>query len=348
MKLAVIHGPNLNLLGTRQPEIYGTETLDSLEKRIEEWARGMDCEVDFAQDNDESKLVGFIQDAAKKHDAVILNVGGFTHTSVAIADAVASVPIPTIEVHLSDINRREPWRRTSLIRSVAVRQISGRGAAGYRDAIRHLVLREAMPFEEVRYGPHEDNILDVRGSGPRVLLVHGGFWLNPWERDSMESLANAISGAGFTTGNVEYKRSPVWPDSAHDVEMALRYFSRSGEPLAIVGHSAGGFLAIWAASRNPVSIAIGLAPVTDLEKARDETDSAAVLLDTGAPSLTTPSPADLLIHGLDDHLVNPAHSTQFEGEARVEILPGTDHFDLLRDSPGNVGRIVNALGGAFA
>jgi 3-dehydroquinate dehydratase len=308
----------------------------------------MDCEVHFAQDNDESKLVGFIQDAARQRDAVILNVGGFTHTSVAIADAVASVPIPTIEVHLSDINRREPWRRTSLIRSAAVKQISGRGAIGYRDAIRHLVLRAAMPYEEVRYGPHEDNILDVRGRGPRVLLVHGGFWLNPWERDSMESLAIAISGAGYTTGNVEYRRSPVWPDSAQDVEMALRYFSKSSEPLAIVGHSAGGFLALWTGSRNPVSIAIGLAPVTDLEKARNETESAAVLLDTGAPSLITPSPADLLIHGLDDRLVSPAHSTQFEDKTRVEFLPDTDHFDLLRDLPGHVDLIVDALDEAFA
>lgn len=343
MKVAVIHGPNLNLLGTRQPEIYGTETLDDLEIRIADWAEGMDCAVGFAQSNDESELVDFIQDAATQHDAVILNVGGFTHTSVAIADAVSSIAIPTVEIHLSDINRREPWRRKSLIRPAAVRQISGRGATGYRDAIRHLVIREAMPFEEVRYGPHEDNILDVRGTGPRVLLVHGGFWLNPWERDSMESVAVALTGEGYTTGNIEYRRSPVWPDSAHDVESAMRHFSTREEPLAIVGHSAGGYLALWAARRHPVSLAVGLAPVTDLEKARSETESALVLLDSGAPSLVTPSPDDLLIHGLDDDLVSPEHSTQFEGHTRLELLPNTGHFDLLRGSPEHVDLIVGAL-----
>lgn len=331
MRVAVIHGPNLNLLGRRQPEIYGTETLSQLQDRIRSWADGLEAETTFAQSNDESDLVGMIQDSAKTHDAIVLNVGGFTHTSVAIADAVASVNVPTVEVHLSDINRREPWRRKSLIRPAAVRQISGRGAVGYRDAIRHLINRQAWPFETSRYGPNEDDLIDIRhpegGEGPKVLLVHGGFWLNPWERDSMESLAIALARVGYTTGNIEYRRSPTWPASGQDVETALRHFSKDSAPPALVGHSAGGYLGLWAAMRNPVPLFIGLAPITDLELARDETDSAASLISTGAPSKPPLPTNHLLVHGTDDDLVSTEHSTRFGTGSNAVLIPMAGHFN---------------------
>ncbi len=347
MKIAVIHGPNLNLLGTRQPEIYGTESLDELEGRIETWGQNLQTETSFSQSNDESELVEMIQHARGDHDAILLNVGGFTHTSVAIADAVASVGIPTVEVHLSDINRREPWRRKSLIRPVAVRQISGRGGVGYRDAIRYLVNRSAMPVVENSYGPGEDNIIDVRGSGPRVLLVHGGFWLNPWERDSMESLAVALSSTGFTTGNVEYRRTPSWPESAQDVETAIRWFVPDGGPYAIVGHSAGGYLGFWAGKRRSASLVVGLAPVTDLVRAQTETDSAASLLETGAPPLAPIPDTHLLIHGTADELVDPDHSTRVGDDGEVKLMPGAGHFDLLRASGAHWETLLESLNRAL-
>ena len=332
MKLAVIHGPNLNLLGNRQPEIYGSESLDQIEGRIKTWGHSLQTEISCSQSNDESELVDLIQQAGAGQDGILLNVGGFTHTSVAIADAVASVGIPTVEVHLSDINRRETWRRKSLIRPVAVRQISGRGGVGYRDAIRHLVNRMAMPVVESSYGPGEDNVIDVRGSGPRVLLVHGGFWLNPWERDSMESLAVALSRTGFTTGNAEYRRTPLWPESGHDVEMAARWFVPDGEPYAIVGHSAGGYLGLWAGVRRSASLVIGLAPVIDLVRAKGETESAASLLETGAPPLAPVPERHVLIHGTTDELVDPEHSARFADGRSLKSIPGAGHFDLLRAS----------------
>lgn len=343
MRLAVIHGPNLNLLGTRQPEIYGTETLEDLQNRIASWGSRLQTETSFSQSNDESELVGLIQDAGEKMDAILLNVGGFTHTSVAIADAVASVGIPTVEVHLSDINRREAWRRKSLIRPVAVRQISGRGGVGYRDAIRHLTNRAATPVVEHNYGPNEDNIIDVRGSGPHVLLVHGGFWLNPWERDSMESLAVALSQTGFTTGNVEYRRTSTWPESGHDVEMAIRWFVPAGEPYAIVGHSAGGYLGFWAGKRRAASIVVGLAPITDLARAQNETESVASLLETGAPPVVPLPENHLLIHGTADDVVDSDHSTRFGDGGDVKLIPEAGHFDLLRASGSHWESLLESL-----
>ncbi|MCP5381949.1 MAG: type II 3-dehydroquinate dehydratase [Kordiimonadaceae bacterium] len=140
--ILVINGPNLNLLGTREPEIYGAETLADIKDRMTEKAASLDLEVDFRQSNIEGEIVGWVQDARGSHDAIVINAGALTHTSVAIMDALLAVGIPTVEVHLSNIFKREEFRHHSYISSVAVGMITGFGSAGYLmavDAVKNIV-----------------------------------------------------------------------------------------------------------------------------------------------------------------------------------------------------------------
>lgn len=127
----ILNGPNLNLLGTRQPEIYGTVTLDDIEILCKNHAEKLDVSVAFEQSNHEGVLVDMIHATRGTHDAIILNAGAYTHTSIAIMDAVSSVGIPTIELHLSNIHARESFRHKSHVAPVALGQICGFGAHGY-------------------------------------------------------------------------------------------------------------------------------------------------------------------------------------------------------------------------
>lgn len=136
MKILVLHGPNLNLLGRREPDVYGSLTLDEINNSISALARELGVEVSFVQSNHEGALVEAIHKASGRYDAIIINPGAYTHTSVAIRDAVAGVGVPTIEVHLSNIHGREEFRRRSYIAPVAVGQISGFGADSYLLALR--------------------------------------------------------------------------------------------------------------------------------------------------------------------------------------------------------------------
>ena len=125
--ILVVNGPNLNLLGTREPEIYGAETLDDIKFKMIEKAAEHDFTIHFVQSNIEGELVDFIQTARTDHDAIIINAGAFTHTSVAIMDALQAVDTPTVEVHLSNIYKREEFRHKSYISGVAVGMIAGFG-----------------------------------------------------------------------------------------------------------------------------------------------------------------------------------------------------------------------------
>ena len=132
----VLNGPNLNLLGTREPEIYGADTLDDISGRLEDKARSLGLHVDIRQSNHEGHLVEWLHEAAAGGvKAVILNAAGFTHTSVALHDAVKAIDVPVIEVHLSNPQARESFRRRSLIACAAKGSIAGFGALGYELAL---------------------------------------------------------------------------------------------------------------------------------------------------------------------------------------------------------------------
>ena len=135
-EILVLHGPNLNLLGEREPEIYGRTTLKAVDASLARLARALGVRVRCRQSNHEGVLVEVIQDARRWARAMIINAGAYTHTSVAMRDAIAASRIPTVEVHLTNLSRREPFRRTSFIAEVAVGQIAGFGPEGYLLALR--------------------------------------------------------------------------------------------------------------------------------------------------------------------------------------------------------------------
>lgn len=130
--ILVLHGPNLNLLGLREPGIYGTVTLADINKLLHQEANSLLCKVETLQSNHEGVLVDAIQAARTQHQGILINAGAYTHTSVALRDALAAVALPVVEVHLSNIYQREPFRHHSFIAPVAVGQISGFGAESYR------------------------------------------------------------------------------------------------------------------------------------------------------------------------------------------------------------------------
>ena len=129
--ILILNGPNLNLLGTRQPEVYGTTTLADIEQMCAAKADALGVTVSFAQSNHEGALIDALHAAKDTQDGVILNAGAYTHTSVALHDAISSIMLPVIELHLSNIHAREPFRHRSFIAPVVIGQICGFGAAGY-------------------------------------------------------------------------------------------------------------------------------------------------------------------------------------------------------------------------
>ncbi|HSJ28524.1 MAG TPA: type II 3-dehydroquinate dehydratase, partial [Acidimicrobiia bacterium] len=271
----VINGPNLNLLGQRDPATYGHTTLSQLEDLCRGWGADLDVEIEAFQSNHEGTLIDTLHSARGRVDGIVFNPGAFTHSSYAIHDAIEAIELPTVEVHISNVEEREPWRRVSVVRPACVATIYGRGVEGYRWGIRHLVHRTEWPFETTSYADHADAVVDIRrpqGDGPHplVVLVHGGFWRRQWTRDLMDGVAVDLTRRGFVTANIEYRRVGTgggWPQSAQGVAEAIDSVVAAEAPtsVAVVGHSAGGQLAVMA--RPLVShdyLPVSLAGVLDL------------------------------------------------------------------------------------
>ena len=139
MKILVINGPNLNMLGIREPGIYGKNTFADLLALLEDTAKDLGVEVEQFQSNHEGEIVDKIQWAYGKIDGIVINPAAYTHTSVAILDALKAVSIPAVEVHISDVNTREPFRQISYAGMACVKTIKGHGFQGYREAMQYLV-----------------------------------------------------------------------------------------------------------------------------------------------------------------------------------------------------------------
>lgn len=142
LSVLVLHGPNLNLLGKREPQVYGHETLSSIDEALTDRGKSLGVTVECVQSNHEGVLVDSIHAAMDVHHGILINAGAYTHTSIALRDAIAAVKVPTVEVHLSNIYRREEFRHHSYIAAVAVGQISGFGANSYYlglDALVHYI-----------------------------------------------------------------------------------------------------------------------------------------------------------------------------------------------------------------
>lgn len=135
MKITVINGANINMLGIREPDIYGSENYNTLVKTVEDYCRENDIDIDIYQSNHEGDLVDKIQSCYQKSDGIVINPGAYTHTSVALLDALKAVSIPSVEVHISDVPSREDFRQISYIRPACKKTITGHGISGYVEAI---------------------------------------------------------------------------------------------------------------------------------------------------------------------------------------------------------------------
>jgi 3-dehydroquinate dehydratase-2 len=158
MKILVLHGPNLNLLGEREPSVYGTDTLEAINRRLLSHARRLGVELEIYQSNHEGDLIDRLHEARGRAQAVVLNAGALTHYSFALRDAIKAVNLPTVEVHLTNVHSREEFRRRSVISPVVAGQISGFGPASYLlalEAAAYLAGRDVFGCAEAEEGDHD-------------------------------------------------------------------------------------------------------------------------------------------------------------------------------------------------
>ncbi len=374
MRILIINGPNLNLLGTREPTVYGTATLGDLETQWHEYATSIGVTVDAFQSNHEGAIVDAINDTIGNYEGLILNAGALTHYSYSLRDAVAASGVPVVEVHISNIYEREEWRHFSVLSDVCELTIVGRGTDGYRNAIDHIVASHGFPAVTEGYGDHPEAVLDLRvppgeGLHPVALLIHGGFWRDVWKRDLMDPMAVAVAELGWATVNAEYTRGPgSYGYAPNDVASVVEWikdhaeeFRLDAERIVAVGHSAGGFLALKLAhSGAPIAAALPLGSVTDLGAiAQSNPDDDPVALFLGSTREDAPrlwEQAELaastrvpvhLIHGALDETVSPSQSEMYaaRGDRTVSLtmIDDGDHMDVIDPRSTSWPAIVEAL-----
>ena len=376
MRILLVNGPNLNLLGTRSPEVYGSTTLPELEQMCRSWAEDLGHQLEAYQSNHEGALIDAIQGARSSFDAIVLNGGAFTHYSYAIHDAIESVDIPTVEVHISNIRDREEWRAHSVTEPATVYQIFGRGIDGYHAAIRHLHHLALSPPILRGDGSHPDRIGDLRlpsSDGPHsvVVLLHGGFWRQQYTRDTLDSLAIDLVDRGFATWNAEYRRVPpmgAWRTTMNDAADAVDAISALAdefpldpERITVLGHSAGAHLAYFAArdcALTPQRVVM-LGGVLDIDVIDPGHDALPAFLgdeldthrDVVNPTRQVPLGIPMtVVHGGNDDSVASAQSINFADAAKKagdEVthleLPHSDHWDIIDARSDAWKRIVDLI-----
>jgi 3-dehydroquinate dehydratase type II len=368
MRIVIINGPNLNLIGTRSPEIYGTTTLEDLDSACRAWGIDAGCEIGTFQSNHEGDIIDRLH-SARDADGVVINPGAFTHYSYAIRDAIDAIGLPTVEVHISNVRDREPWRRISVVSEVCVTTIFGRGVVGYRDAIRHLAARAAWPVETISYGPDADNVGDLRmprseGPHPVAVMIHGGLWRNTAARDLLDPAAVDLTRRGWATWNIEFARvgsGGGFRSTTADISLAIGSLAdfADGHDLdlgrvVVIGHGSGGHLALLAAiatSEVPIAAVAALAPIGDLAAAhqagigdgaveafmRRTPDQSPERHIAASPIMNLPIGVPLLIvHGDEDAHIPASNSRSFAGRAADEgdtvvyhELEGVGHEALI-------------------
>ncbi|CAN5753924.1 hypothetical protein BH23ACT5_BH23ACT5_22740 [soil metagenome] len=351
LEVLCINGPNLDRLGHRDPSVYGSTTLAQLEEKMRVWGDELDIGVRCLQSSHEGDLVQALNEL-EGIDGIVINPGALTHTSRALHDAVESCGVPAVEIHISNVRARERWRRRSLLAPVVVASIFGRGVGGYRAALSTLSHRRRWPVEMVRYGPHPDQVVDVRraaGEQGVAVLVHGGFWLDVWGRDIVEGWAVALAEAGISTACIEYRRLrsgggglATVSDAADAIGLVAWLFGTT--PLVVVGHSAGAHLAVAAATRASADLSglVGVGGIYDLETPDVSGlggGAVAAFKAWGGASATTAAPDFpplALLHGSDDEVVPASQSAAYAEamtaaghEVAFHELDGIAHFDFL-------------------
>lgn len=354
MRIAVVNGPNLNLLGTRQPDVYGSTTLERLVRLLTAWGRPVAAEVSHFQSNHEGEIIDHLHSLRGLADGVVINPGAFTHYSYAIADAIEAVELPTVEVHISNIMKREEWRRHSVVSPACVATIYGRGVEGYLWGIRHLHYRRIGSPETI----HGEGgaVADLRlpeGAGPHpvVVLLHGGGWMGQWRRDQLDGMAVDLWTRGYATLNFEYlppREDGRFPAVLEAADRARHLISTRPEldpdRVALLGHSAGGNLALmaagrWRAAGGAPRLTVSVAGVTTL---REDSELDLAYLGGQDPKAASPrrlvpiGVETLMIHSTDDEMVPAEHSVGYAQDAsaagdRVEtvILDHGGHLGYL-------------------
>ena len=377
-RVLVLNGPNLDLLGVREPEIYGRASLADLADSVRTWGRELGIDVEHFQSNHEGELVERVHDAAQRFEGIIINAGALTHYSYSLNDALAAVEVPAVEVHISNIKARESWRRHSVISPACIASIYGRGIPGYRWALLHLRNREATTVETYRYGQNPDQTMDVRrpasagSAAPLAVVVHGGLWRREWTSDTTETWAVELTRRGWITANIEYRRLGAgggWPESFADAAAAFGAATAlpdvDVDELHIIGHSAGATMALWlagqAGSVQPTKVT-SVAGITDLVRARDEGlgDGAVARIEgRRSPRPEESSPRHRLPLGvgvtlvscLEDTLVDRSYATDYATAARragdqVELVElETTHGAVLDPLEPAQAAVIEGLAG---